>query len=121
LPARQDAALRQSLARSVPTPGREELANAYRAAGSDRQAVLALHEGLILNSGYQTFVSQRVALYRKIDANGCLDRDCPVVKDNTCKAARNVVDLYRKTGRGDADRLKRTATLDWACPVGMFP
>jgi hypothetical protein len=115
-----------------PQPGfSEELANAYRAAGSDEQAVVALHEGLILNSGYQPFVSQLVALYRKIDANGCavatagtragLDRNCPAVKENTCRAARNVVDLYRKTGRGDADQLKRTATLDWACPSGLFP
>jgi predicted Zn-dependent protease len=113
-----------------PQPGfSEELSNAYRAAGDDEQAAIALHEGLILTPDYQPFVSQLVVLYRKIDGSGCavvtvgkrvgLNRKCPLVQNNACRAARNMMDLYSKTGRrAGADELRRTATRDWACPAG---
>ncbi|MGB9456789.1 MAG: hypothetical protein WCB12_12140 [Bryobacteraceae bacterium] len=110
----------------------EELANAYRALGDDRQAAVALHEGLILAPGQRSFVSQLVQIYRKIDPNGCaveaagnrlaLNVKCPLVENTSCTAARNVVDLYFKTGRpAEAERLRISATRDWACPAGMFP
>jgi len=110
----------------------EELANADCATGDDEQAAIALHEGLFLTPGYQPFVSQLVVLYRKMDSNGCavvtagkrvgLNRRCPLVQNNACSAARNVMDLYSKTGRrAGADELRRTAPRDWACPAGMFP
>src|ERR1035437_59029 len=110
----------------------EELANAYRAAGDDERAAISLHEGLILTPDHRPFVSQLVVLYRKIDLNGCavvtvgkrvaLNRKCPVLQNNECRAARNVMDLYSKTGRrGDADQLRRTATGDWACPASLSP
>ncbi|MGO9012212.1 MAG: hypothetical protein ACLQPN_19115 [Bryobacteraceae bacterium] len=110
----------------------EELANAYRALGDDRQAAVALHEGLILAPGQRSFVSQLVQIYRKIDPNGCsveaagnrlaLNVKCPLVENTLCRAARNVVDFYFKTGRrAEAERLRISATRDWACPAGMSP
>jgi hypothetical protein len=110
--------------RLSPQPGfSEELANADSATGDDEQAAIALHEGLFLTPGYQPFVSR---------LDGCavvtagkrvgLNRRCPLVRNNACSAARNVMDLYSKTGRqAGAEELRRTASRDWACPAGMFP
>ncbi|HEY1184279.1 MAG TPA: hypothetical protein VGE89_08840 [Bryobacteraceae bacterium] len=110
----------------------EELANAYRAAGDDRQAAIALHEGLILTPGHRPFASQLAQIYQELDPNGCavvpagnrraLNFKCPLVENTTCTAARNVADLYSKLGRrAEAERLRLSATRDWACPAGMFP
>jgi hypothetical protein len=110
----------------------EELANAYRVAGDDEQAAIALHEGLILTPGYRPFAAELVPLYRKIDPDGCalttvgdrtaLNRQCPLVENTSCRAARNVVDLYSKLGRiAEAERLRSAAKRDWACPAGIFP
>jgi hypothetical protein len=81
---------------------------------------------------HQPFVTQLAVLYKKIDWNGgavvtvrrreALNGNCPLVQNNACRAARNVEDLYAKTGRrADADRLRLTATRDWAGPAGLFP
>jgi hypothetical protein len=113
-------------------PFSEELAKAYRAEGDDERAAIALHEGLILNPDRRSLLSDLADLYRRIDPNGCavvtagnrlaLNRKCPLVENSACTAARNVMDLYRRTGRqADADRLRETATGDWACPAGTFP
>ena len=113
-------------------PFSEELANAYRAAGDDQRAAIALHEGLILTPDRRLLVSELADLYRKIDSSGCavvttgnrmaLNRKCPLVEKNSCRAARNVMDLYSQIGRqADADQLRRAATLDWACPASLFP
>ncbi len=110
----------------------EELAKAYRATGDDAQAAVTLHEGLILTPGQRPLVSQLVEIYREIDPNGCaveaagnrttLNFKCPLVESVSCRAARNVVDFYSKTGRrAEAERLRIAATRDWGCPAGMFP
>jgi len=107
----------------------EELGYAYRAAGDDEQAAIALHEGLILTPGYRPFAPQLAALYQKIAPNGCavvtvrnhmaLNLQCPLVEYTSCRAARNVADLYSKIGRrAEANRLMLTAQHDWACPAG---
>jgi hypothetical protein len=91
-----------------------------------------LHEGLFLTPAYQPFVSQLVGLYREIDGDGCavatvgkrvgLSRTCPLVRNNACEAARNVVDLYSRTGRlAAAGELRGAAARDWACSGVLLP
>jgi hypothetical protein len=110
----------------------EELANAYRAEGDDERAAVALHEGLIQTPGYRPLASELISLYRKIDPNGCavatagnratLNFQCPLVRNVSCKAARNVVDLFSKAGGrpADAEQLRHAATDNWGCPAQMF-
>jgi hypothetical protein len=111
----------------------EEFANAYEAEGDGERAAIALHEGLILTPGYRPLATRLVSLYQKIDPDGCaletvgnrttLNFQCPLVRDVSCKAARNVVDLFSKAGGrpADAEQLRHAAVDNWGCPASTFP
>ena len=108
-----------------------ELANAYQAEGDGERAAIALHEGLMLDPGDRPLATRLVSLYRKIDPDGCavetagnrasLNFQCPLVRNVSCKAARNVVDLFTKTGgrAADAEQLRAAAVQNWGCPASL--
>ncbi len=102
----------------------EELSKAYREMREDRQAAIALMEGLAMNSGQSQFVPDLVELYRQsapqscaLNPNGGLNMDCPMVKEAVCASLVNVEALYSHAGRrGDAAEAAKVRTTQMACP-----
>ncbi|MCX6631378.1 MAG: DUF1736 domain-containing protein [Candidatus Solibacter sp.] len=104
----------------------EELASAYRAAGDNRKAAMALVEALAVDSSRMQLASTLVALYSEIDPSGCavstqggttgLNVDCPLVHGDICTASRNVAAKYLHTWQHrEAAAIRRTAIQELGC------
>jgi hypothetical protein len=108
----------------------EEMAAAYHAMHDPRQAEITLLEGVVANPAYTRLAAGLPALYRESDPESCalrgsgnsldLDVTCPLVRQQICTAAHNVVALHRRRGDGpSAARAKRNAVVDLGCPAQM--
>jgi tetratricopeptide (TPR) repeat protein len=109
----------------------DELSRAYRLKGDNRQAEIALLEGLVNDPSVTLFASELVALYTKAEPQSCavrrgpagasLDLSCPLVHEELCAAARNATFMYSNSGRRDqAIVTAQTAVREMGCPVSTF-
>jgi hypothetical protein len=109
----------------------EELSAGYRGMGDLRQAAIALIEGVVADPGDPRFAPELVELYKQSDPQSCairntggaagLNLSCPLVHDQVCAASRNMVRFFLQTGQpGPADRIRRSAVSDLACPAEPF-
>ena len=109
----------------------EEISRAYRLKGDNQQAEVALMEGLVNDPSVTLFASELVELYTKAEPQSCavrrgatgasLDLACPLVHQELCAGAVNVVRMYAQSGRRDqAVGSARTAIQEMACPAEMF-
>jgi hypothetical protein len=106
----------------------EEIANAYRAAGNLKAVAVTLMEGLLLDPKQGSFASELVDLYLKTRPGSCavrsgagppgIDLSCPLVREDFCSAARNVVRIHLGSGRRlPAAELATAAIRDFGCPA----
>jgi tetratricopeptide (TPR) repeat protein len=72
----------------------EGLAEAWRAQGDERQAAIALMEGLLMDPAQRRLAARLAELYRQTQPASCavnstgIDMDCPLVREHLCAAAR---------------------------------
>ena len=96
-----------------------EMSNAYLALGDAHQAAIALQEGSLLAPAEVRFAPELASAYKLVDPQGCavvsrgkqtmLNRDCPLVRADTCTAAENVARMYLEAGQpAQAAEVKRT-------------
>lgn len=109
----------------------DEISASYRAMHDSRQSEIALLEGVLFDLRNTRLAAELVEVYRRSDPESCavqvtngspsLNFACPMVREQMCQAARNVVQLHRD--RGDqpaATQMLRSAIGALGCPAAMF-
>jgi len=109
----------------------DEISRVYRLKGDNRQAAIALLEGLVNDPSVTAFATELVDLYAKSEPQSCalsrgpngssLQLGCPLVHDDLCNAARNVTFMDANSGRRDqAIGTARSAIQEMGCPANLF-
>jgi len=105
------------------------LSSAYDQMGDPARAEVALLEGLVVDPKAAKFVAELIDLYHRHNPGSCavatnggqstLDPNCPLVHEQLCRAAGNLLDIYVAGGRKDlADQTRARMAGEFACPGG---
>jgi len=106
----------------------EELANAYLAMGTPRQATVVLTEAVWLNPDQPRLASELLELYRQTEPRSCavlesgstrsLNMDCPLVKDRLCTGLRDLARLAAAAAKPElAAQVEGVASREMGCPA----
>src|SRR5262249_30878737 len=104
----------------------EAMGDAYESMGEFHKAAMALVEALAVDAKRTQLNGKLVALYGKIDPQGCsisheggqasLNMECPLVHTDICSASRNVAITYDRGGMtADAAFIRGVAQHDLGC------
>jgi tetratricopeptide (TPR) repeat protein len=122
------AALEQAVHWRIGADLLETLSSAYYQMGDLRRAEIALIEGLVMHPDNARFVQELMALYERSNPGSCavrtagatssLDPNCPLVHEQLCTAAGQVLDIYVAGKLQDlADQTRASMTGTYGCPA----
>jgi tetratricopeptide (TPR) repeat protein len=109
-----------------------KIAASYRLEGRSQEALVALHQSLLLDPHNEEIMKMLVTVYREFDARGCavrvpggkpeLDPVCPAVENHRCRAYGALVGLFEGSKQfARAEELRRRAMEDQHCPPERPP
>jgi protein O-mannosyl-transferase len=122
------AALEQAVPWRLKSDLLEDLSRAYYQTGDLRRAEIPLMEGLVMQPNNARFVGELVDLYQRSNPGSCavvtaggttsLDPNCPVVHEQLCTAAGNLLDIYVAGKLPDlADGMRSKMAGEYGCPA----
>jgi tetratricopeptide (TPR) repeat protein len=103
-----------------------------RLEGRNQQALVGLHQSLLLDPRNEEVMKMLTGLYREIDPGGCAVRGsgekldleplCPAVKDHTCLAYGGLVELFSESKQFvRARQMQQQAVQEGHCPPDRLP
>jgi tetratricopeptide (TPR) repeat protein len=109
----------------------EEISRTYRGMGQPEQAAISLLEGLAVDSSQAGLVSEVAQLYQETEPQSCaldhggtgvsLNLNCPLVHQQLCAAARNVVEMFTAMrDPASASATAQNAIRGWGCAAETF-
>jgi len=107
------------------------IASVYLSSGQSEEAVTALLQALLLDSGRVEALRLLVDVYRQIDREGCavvfaqgqprLNADCTIVRNNICAAYHGLTQVFLETRQyALALQTKLNALQNYRCPPEPF-
>jgi tetratricopeptide (TPR) repeat protein len=125
-PANAIDALRPALVIKPQADLFDEIAAAYRAMNNSRQSEITLLEGVLFDLSNQRLAAELVEIYRRTEPQSCavqisggspsLNFACPLVREQLCLAAHEVVQLHRDRGDNPAAaKMLNTAVGQLGC------